>query len=380
MRCPSALPLVSLLLLLGGCAGGGTGGSSAGPQPQAVAAPPEPRSAPASLVADVANPCREGLSELTGWRLGAVEGERLTALARACQQRGSDPRLGQALLGYGLEQLGEPRQGLQELNALLSFSDGVDAGSDTRLVAYWARSYFYGAWGRYGAAAEDLTAAIGLRSQSGLVPRASLFARRGFFQRLADQGAASERSFESARNEAQTREEQVDVLRDNGLVRLMIGDWEEAARLLGQLVSVPADPYFRAEAIAYAFLADCQVNLFAGRGTGPAVSQLRQRYNAVSLPDYPGIYARLYLGEVGPEEALAVAQANTRQNEQANLAEAFYHVGVYHLMRGERDLAETAFGRSISTRVTTRRELMLSQAVLRLLDVAAATPDQLSER
>ncbi|MEO1192685.1 MAG: hypothetical protein AAFY02_13065 [Pseudomonadota bacterium] len=362
-------PLVPLsaLLLLAAC-------QAAGPK-----APPGPLAGVSTVgvidseeldASQVAAPCDAAENLVATARDGQIRGHRLVALAEACVRRGSKRDLGQAFLGYGLQQIGKPREGLQALKNLLGFPDSarvlVQPGGDlARVLGHEARSYFYAASARWPEATADLDRAIEAQTNADAVVTGALLARRGFYETLEGDGLAAQASFDAAAARWQTAEGASEIAFEKALGDLGRARWDAAASGFDQVFRSSGSSYRRAQAALLGYLADAQVALLADQPIGAARNRLdtrlRQSAPAASLAPF----AELLQGRVGPEAALGVAEQNALQNVEASRAQAYLYIGIYHLLRGERDLAGAAWSRGLSTRVTTLPDYLLMQGLRR---------------
>ncbi len=334
----------------------------------------------------VAAPCQAAESLLAQSEDGQVRGHRLVALSEECVKRGSDRAIGQALLGYGLEQIGQPRQGLQALKNLLSFSNAASSAANpnaarARVLGYEARSYFYAGLSRWGDAVSDLNEAMD--SQPDPSPRVTgaLMARRGFYQSLAasqpagsDQPSgvyalAAESSFEEALARWQAPEAANEVAFQRGMGHFANGRWEAASIDFGQVFETAGRPHRRTQAMLLAYYADYRLGWAQDQTIEAARATFEARAAQGNIGSALAPFVALFLGEIGPEAALGKAEANPNQNIEASQLQAYWYIGMYHQMRDEHDLVERAWNFGLSTRVITLQDYFLMQAMSRRFGV-----------
>ncbi len=341
---------------------------------------------PNQAASQVADPCRAAETLLAQSEDGQVRGHRLVELAEECVKRGSDRPIGQALLGYGLEQIGQPRLGLQALKNLLSFSDAAASAANpnvarARVLGYEARSYFYAGLGRWSDAVADLNSAM--ESQPNPSPRVTgaLLARRGFYQSMAasqpetgGQGVgvgaqAAENSFEEALSRWQAPEAANEVAFQRGMGHLVNGRWEAASTDFTQVFETAGRPHRRTQAMLLAYYADYRLGWAQDETIEAARATFEARSRQGDLGPALAPFVALFLGQIGPEAALGKAEANPNQNIEASQLQAYWYIGIYHQMRDETDLVDRAWSFGLSTRVITLQDYFLMQAMNRRFGV-----------
>lgn len=334
----------------------------------------------------VAAPCQAAESLLAQSQDGQVLGHRLVALSEECVKRGADRAIGQALLGYGLEQIGQPRQGLQALKNLLSFSNAASSAASpkaarARVLGYEARSYFYAGLGRWSDAVADVNQAI--ESQPDANPRVTgaLLARRGFYQSVgasqpsgSTQGTtisalAAESSFEEAVTRWQAPEASNEVAFQRGMGHLANGRWEAASNDLSLVFETAARPHRRTQAMLLAYYADYRLGWAQDQTIEEARATFEARAAQGNIGPALAPFVALFQDVIGPEAALGKAEANPNQNVEASQLQAYWYIGIYHQMRDEHDLVERAWNFGLSTRVVTLQDYFLMQAMSRRFGV-----------
>ena len=85
------------------------------------------------------------------------------------------------------------------------------------------------------------------------------------------------------------------------------------------------------------------------------------------LKPWPGIVARLFMGQATPEEVLAAVKGDAKQSLRMQQCEAQFYVGQYYLLNGERERAREAFGKTVDTGVKMYIEYMYAQVELERL-------------
>ncbi len=330
----------------------------------------------------VAQPCQAAEMLLAQAQDGQVRGHRLVALAEECVKRGNDRPLGQALLGYGLEQIGQPREGLQALKNLLSFSDAAASSVDSnvaraRVLGYEARSYFYAGLGRWGDAVDDIDRAIAAQPISNDRVTGALMARRGFYQSLAanNPGAAgqpagvysqaAQSSFEEAVARWDAPEAALEVAFQRGMGNLARGRWEEASADFTTVFQGAGTANRRTQAMLLGYYADYRLSWAQEQTLEKARSTFETRARQIEIGAAYAPYVQLFLGEIGPEAALGRAEQNPNQNIEASQLQAYWYIGIYHQMRDETDLVQRAWDFGLKTRVITVQDYFLMQATAR---------------
>jgi len=81
----------------------------------------------------------------------------------------------------------------------------------------------------------------------------------------------------------------------------------------------------------------------------------------------------LLLGEITPDEMLAAAWSFDRKTEVMNLCEAYFFLGHYRLLAGDREGARRAFQSAIATGVKHYLEYASAKIELGRLTTAAGT-------
>ncbi|MEQ8652231.1 MAG: hypothetical protein RIC87_07185 [Kiloniellales bacterium] len=334
----------------------------------------------------VSAPCQAAETLLAQSQDGQVRGHRLVALSEECVKRGSDRAIGQALLGYGLEQIGQPRQGLQALKNLLSFSNAASSAANpnaarARVLGYEARSYFYAGLGRWADAVDDLNEAMD--SQPNPDPRVTgaLMARRGFYQSLAasnptgsDQPSgvyalAAESSFEEALARWQAPEAANEVAFQRGMGHLANGRWEAASLDFSQVFETAGRPYRQTQAMLLAYYADYRLGWSEDQSLEAARATFEARAAQANISPALAPFVALFQDVIGPEAALGKAEANPNQNIEASQLQAYWYIGIYHQMRDEHDLVARAWNFGLSTRVITLQDYFVMQAMSRRFGV-----------
>jgi rhomboid protease GluP len=79
---------------------------------------------------------------------------------------------------------------------------------------------------------------------------------------------------------------------------------------------------------------------------------LAEQVKPMDLDDWPGPVFSLYLGRAAPEEVLEATGDNDKKVQGERQCEAFFYLGQYYLLRGEKEKAVEMFRRAIDTGVT----------------------------
>jgi lipoprotein NlpI len=75
----------------------------------------------------------------------------------------------------------------------------------------------------------------------------------------------------------------------------------------------------------------------------------------------------MYLGEVTPEQCLAAASDKDPKRDKEMKCEAYFYVGQFYLIRGDKERASESFRRCIATGLTSYREYIYAQGELKRL-------------
>lgn len=359
--------LLPTLVLLAACQASGPRGS-AGPLAGVVITGVEDD--PSLSAASVAQPCAAAQNLLASATDGQVLGHRLVSLAEECVKRGPDRPMGQALLGYGLQQIGQPREGLQALKNLLGFSKAAQQAAqpgsgNARVLGFEARSYFYAASGRWKDAATDLDSAIAAQDSLDPLLTGVLLARQGFYRAMGGDGPGAEKSFEEAATRLQASGALLEVTYQRGLAALGRSEWATAAATLGEVFDRAGRPYRRSQAMLLAYFADAMAARAADESIGAARASFDSRLLQLDPPPAMQPFVELLHGDIGPEEARGLARQNPLQNVEASEAQAYWYIGMYHLLRDDPETGRRAWSEGIGTRVTTLQDLLLMQAMQR---------------
>ncbi|MGV7220034.1 MAG: tetratricopeptide repeat protein [Nitrospinales bacterium] len=129
-----------------------------------------------------------------------------------------------------------------------------------------------------------------------------------------------------------------------------IEDFEQASRI------DPKNVY----AVAWLYLARHQ----EGK---EGLTELEIQSRNVNLKIWPGPVASLLLGKSTPEDVLLETKHLDKKVENGRLCEAYFFIGEYYLLRGEKNLARKMFEQAIVTGVTTFNEYASSKVELNRL-------------
>jgi lipoprotein NlpI len=149
-----------------------------------------------------------------------------------------------------------------------------------------------------------------------------------------------------------------------GRVRFYQGQFSEANEDFRKALEIdPHQPYV---AIA-SYVAQAR----AGR---PGQSDLRERAAKLDLSDWPGAVVKLYLGSITPDAVLQAAKDADAESESEGvlLCEAYFYLGEYALLQGQRLKAARLFRQAVATNASTLFEYLAAQGELRRLAARAA--------
>ena len=105
--------------------------------------------------------------------------------------------------------------------------------------------------------------------------------------------------------------------------------------------------------------------LSRARSGGDGTKELSAMAETVSLTPWPGIIVTLYLGKADAEQVLAAITEQDRRTRLEKECVAFYFLGQYYLVRGDRDRAVEHFRKTLATGVTGYRQYGAAEKELR---------------
>ena len=90
--------------------------------------------------------------------------------------------------------------------------------------------------------------------------------------------------------------------------------------------------------------------LAVARARSRTAARASLREHDLDRNEWPGPLAALLLGEIGPAAALTAARHEDPKINARQLTEAYYHIGQYHLLAGDRAAAATALAQAVNLR------------------------------
>jgi lipoprotein NlpI len=204
--------------------------------------------------------------------------------------------------------------------------------------------------GRYEEATEDLDKAQDLAPKTPLV-----HSSRGFFYHQKGQYDLAIREYTEAIALAPGFAQ---PYRSRGVVYLGLADFEKAITDLSK--SAELDPR-SAYSQLFLFLA----RQHSGKDGKPALAEFRK---ALGNDDWPAPAVKMLLGEITPEQCLAAAAHKEAWWQKVLRCEAYYYIGQFHLLRGEKDSARRCFSDCIGTGMTEVLEHASADAGLKRLE------------
>jgi lipoprotein NlpI len=237
--------------------------------------------------------------------------------------------------------------------------------------------------GDYARAIQDYDQAIRLNSDSALIfnNRGSAHQHRGDYERaIQDYEQAIRLDPTSAR--AFNNRGRVNHLKEN--YAQAIKDYDEAIELdpdyqlafynralarFDQALFVASVPDF-VRAVQLDGTSTYRVlGLYLAKARGGDVDResLAASATQLNLTRWPGPVVGLYLGQITPQALIAAAQDPDPTTQRERQCEAYFYVGEYHLIQGQRDAAVQMFRAAVATGVTSLFEHSSAKAELRRL-------------
>ena len=109
--------------------------------------------------------------------------------------------------------------------------------------------------------------------------------------------------------------------------------------------------------------------LSRARSGGDGSKELSALAETVSLTPWPGIIVTHYLGEADADQVLAAITDEDRRTRLEKECVAFFFLGQYYLVRGDRERAAKHFRKTLATGVTGYRQYGAAEKELRLMGV-----------
>jgi len=221
--------------------------------------------------------------------------------------------------------------------AIADFTRAIERKPDF-VEAYNNRGADYFARGQYAQAISDFTSVLDLKPDS-----AAVYNNRGnAYKNNGDYGDAIDdysRAIELQPGNAGAHYRRGWASFYLTRYKKAVADFAQAAR---------ADPK-NIYAISWLYLARRQQG-------AEGLAELAKQAKAVDLNVWPGPVVSLLLGRTSPERVIVEASHPDKQVENERQCEAYFFVGEYYLLRGEKSLAREMFQQAIVTGVTTFNE------------------------
>ncbi|OHC74462.1 MAG: hypothetical protein A3G18_11245 [Rhodospirillales bacterium RIFCSPLOWO2_12_FULL_58_28] len=103
------------------------------------------------------------------------------------------------------------------------------------------------------------------------------------------------------------------------------------------------------------------------RSGGDGKKELEENVGGINLNAWPGIIVALYMGKADPSQVLAKTKDNNTKKQSENECVAFFFLGQYHLVQGDKDKAAAFFRKTLDTGVTGYRQYEAAKTELRIL-------------
>ena len=127
-----------------------------------------------------------------------------------------------------------------------------------------------------------------------------------------------------------------------GTTRFYSGHFPEAARDFKRSLSIDSSDMYSALWLYLAHERSAQ----SGR------QELARTAAKVDLSDWPGPVVLLFLGKTTPQQVLAAAKHSDQRKQREQEREAFFYVGQYYLLRGDRGESARLFRKALDTGIT----------------------------
>lgn len=92
------------------------------------------------------------------------------------------------------------------------------------------------------------------------------------------------------------------------------------------------------------------------RSGGNGSPELVENARKINLETWPGVIVSLFMGNATPDQVVAGTKDTLKAREREKACVAFFFLGQYHLVRGEKNKAEEFFRKTLDTGVTGYRQ------------------------
>jgi lipoprotein NlpI len=237
-------------------------------------------------------------------------------------------------------------------DAIASFNKMIrseNRSSNKLADLYRGRGLHFAELHRYREAIDDYTRSLNVNSTNVIsyINRAVAYARLEQYQEaFADFNKAEKLD---VNNEA--------IYKNRGALNFLLGHFEDAIRDYKYYLSLrPGDMY----RMIWLHLSQKYLNKNAD-------SSLDRYVKNVNLEQWPGAIVKLYRGEVSVETFLEAFSRKGAHWDSGSLCEAYYYLGQYFLLNGQRSLAVDALHKAVRTNATSYIEYEFATAYLQRL-------------
>jgi lipoprotein NlpI len=218
-----------------------------------------------------------------------------------------------------------------------SFNKVIDSGryqGDDLAELYWERGVQYGDLHHYAEAIEDYTRCLELRPKF-----ISAYLNRAVAHARLQQYKSAYADFAQA---LQLDPNNTSAYNTRGALNFLLGRYQDAVKDFKRYLKLrPHDSY------RLLWLYMSEKNLHPDQP-----DDLINYIDGVNLKVWPGAIVRLYLGQVPVEDVINALSNNMRHWSNGNRCEAYFYLGQYFLLRGDRTNALRFFKQAVKTKAT----------------------------
>ncbi len=166
-----------------------------------------------------------------------------------------------------------------------------------------------------------------------------------------------DRAIEDYDTAIRLRPDYAKAYRNRGNAKFYLGRFAAAARDYDQSLNIDPEQIFR---VIWLYLARERSEENGGQ-------ELARNATKVDLSDWPGPVVSMFLGEVAPQQVLAAAKHPDERKQRERECEAFFYIGQYHLLQGNKGEAAKLFRKALDTGITHFVEYIGAKAELERL-------------
>lgn len=107
--------------------------------------------------------------------------------------------------------------------------------------------------------------------------------------------------------------------------------------------------------------------LSRARAGGDGSKELAENVGGINLNAWPGVIVALYAGKADPSQVIAKTRDGNVKKQLENECVAFFFLGQYYLVQGDKDKAATFFRKTVDTGITGYRQYEAAKTELRML-------------